>query len=204
MKNNLTQLYNLANTNYQATYMRIARDTILKVASNYPATEYWHNRKLIGDKMQENLNTQLNQVFAGCPSLQLLRIDLPKSYEDSIVNTQVENQNIAMKEFEQQATLIRQNISVAQSDAQAQIKLTNATAKSQAYLIEQNSESKAINNTISNQANVFQNIEDEIGLKGDDLNQYLYMNSLNKQKNAKLLIGMQNSIVNFGNKPIHK
>jgi len=61
-----------------------------------------------------------------------------------------------------------------------------------------------INNTITNQAKVYGDIEKNMGLVGDDLNQYLYLNSLNKQKNAKLLVGLQNSIVNFGNKPAAK
>lgn len=63
-KENLTQLYDLANTNYQGTYNRIARDTILKVASDYTAEEYWLDRKKIGNRMQKDLNDQLNQVFA--------------------------------------------------------------------------------------------------------------------------------------------
>lgn len=109
-----------------------------------------------------------------------------------------------MKSYGQKAALIRQNISVAESNAQAQIKVTNSTAAADAYVIEQNSHSKAVNNTINNQADVFENIEKEMGLSGDDLNQYLYLNSLNNQKNAKLLVGLQNSIVNFGNKPAKK
>jgi hypothetical protein len=106
-----------------------------------------------------------------------------------------------MKSFEQQAQLIRQNISVAKSNAMAKIQVTNSSAEAEAYLIRQNSESQAINNTISNQARVYETIEKDIGVNGDDLNQYLYLNSLKKQKNAKLLVGLQNTIINFGNNP---
>lgn len=106
-----------------------------------------------------------------------------------------------MKGFEQKAALIRQNISIAESDAQARIRVTNSSADSEAYVIKQDSNSKAINNTINNQADVYNEIEEKMGLEGDDLNQYLYLNSLNSQKNAKLLVGLQNSILNFANKP---
>lgn len=109
-----------------------------------------------------------------------------------------------MKGFEQQAQLIRQNISVARSSAFAKIKVINSTAEAEAYLIKQTSESKAINNTIDNQAKVYENIEKNVGLAGDDLNQYLYLNTLKKQKNAKLLVGLSNSIINFGNTPLKK
>jgi regulator of protease activity HflC (stomatin/prohibitin superfamily) len=200
-KQNITDLYNLANIDYVGTLVRISRDTILKVASGYNANDYWVDRKKIGEKMKQELSGQLSKVFANCTALQLLRIDLPKSYEDSIVQTQVENQKISMREFEQQAELIRQNISVIRSDAQAQIRVTNSSGEAEAYKIRQNAESKAINNTISNQAKVYGDIQKNVGLNGDELNQYLYLNSLNKQRNAKLLVGLQNSIVSFGNSP---
>lgn len=134
--------------------------------------------------------------------MQLIRIDLPKSYEDSIVQTQVENQKIRMREYEQQAELIRQDISIIRSDASAKIKITNSSGEAEAYRIKQNAEAQAINNTITRQGIIYDNIQKDVGLIGDDLNEYLYMNSLNEQKNAKLLVGMQNSILNFGNNPV--
>ena len=109
-----------------------------------------------------------------------------------------------MQSYIQQAQLKRQNISIAQSNAEKNIRVTNSSATAQAYEIQQQSQSQAINNTINNQAGVFENIEKEMGLKGDDLNQYLYLNSLNNQKNAKLLVGLQNSILNFANTPVKK
>lgn len=63
MKNNLTQLYDLVNTNYEGTYVRIARDTILKIASDYPASSYWNNRSVITDRMKKELDIQLQKVF---------------------------------------------------------------------------------------------------------------------------------------------
>lgn len=48
---------------------------------------------------------------------------------------------------------------------------------------------------------VYKRLQDDVLLKGDDLSQYLYLNSLMDQKNAKLLVGLQNSIISFGNTP---
>jgi hypothetical protein len=47
-------------------------------------------------------------------------------------------------------------------------------------------------------------VQDALDLKQDDLTQYMYLNSLNDQKNAKLLVGLQNSILSFGNTPAIK
>lgn len=62
---------------------------------------------------------------------------MPKPYEDSIVQTQVEVQKTSMRKFEQTAELIRQNISVIRSSADQKIRVTNATGTAQAYKIKQ-------------------------------------------------------------------
>ena len=137
MKNNITNLYNLANTNYFGTYVRISRDIILKVAGQYNATSYWTERGAIGDKMLLTLDNELQKAYARCINLQILKVDLPDSYEQSIVQTQVEIQKTNMRKFEQQAELIRQNISVIRSQADQQIRITNSTATAEAYKIKQ-------------------------------------------------------------------
>lgn len=52
------------------------------------------------------------------------------------------------------------------------------------------------------EADAYKLLQDNVGLKGDDLSEYLLLNGLMDQKNAKLLVGLQNSILNFGNNPI--
>ena len=130
--------------------------------------------------------------------MQILKIDLPKSYEDSIVSTQVEVQKTNMRKFQQAAELIRQNISVIVSHADQQIKVISATASAEAYKAKQYATAHAINMTIDNEAKVYKKLIDEVGLKGNDLSEYLFLNSLNEQKNAKVLVGLQNAILNFG------
>lgn len=125
----------MANINYQGTYARISRDILLKVAGNYNATNYWTDRQTIGDKMKIALDQELSKAYASVENLQIIRIDLPKSYEDSIVATQVELQKTSMRKFEQTAELIRQNISVIISEAEQKIKVVNATGMAEAYRI---------------------------------------------------------------------
>jgi regulator of protease activity HflC (stomatin/prohibitin superfamily) len=136
-KNEINKLYNLANVNYHGTFVRISRDVILKISGQYNANDYWINRAKIGEHMKEALNDELNKAFASCITLQILRIDLPKTYEDSIVATQVEVQKTNMRKFEQQAELIRQNISVIISEADQKIKITEATGKAESLRLTQ-------------------------------------------------------------------
>jgi len=198
-KNDIHKLYNMANVNYHGTYVRISRDVILKIGGMYNATNYWTDRGKIGDHMRQSLDEELQRAFARCISLQILRIDLPKTYEDSIVATQVEVQKTNMRKFEQTAELIRQNISVIVSEAEQKIRVVNATAHAESFRIQQYASASAINNTISAETEVYQQVENFLGLQTDDLTQYVFINSLMEQKDAKLLIGLQNSILNLGN-----
>ena len=201
-KKDIPKLYDLANINYQGTIVRISRDVILKVGGRYNATNYWTDRQKIGDFMKESLNNELQKAYSSCVSLQILKIDLPKSYEDSIVATQVEVQKTNMRKFEQMAELIRQNISVIISEADQKIRITNATGMSEAYRIKQYAKAKTLENTIDTESEVYKNVEENIGLKATELSEYLFLNALNDQRVAKLLVGLQNSIINLSNQPV--
>ena len=104
-----------------------------------------------------------------------------------------------MRKFEQTAELIRQQISVIRSEAEQKIRVTNATGYADAYKIKQFATAKANNNTINTESEIYKLSKDKMSLDGNQLNQYIFLNALHDQRNAKLLVGLQNSIINFGN-----
>jgi regulator of protease activity HflC (stomatin/prohibitin superfamily) len=174
---------------------------ILKVGGEFNATNYWTDRQKIGDFMRDALDKELQKAYSSCLSLQILKIELPKSYEDSIVSTQVEVQKTNMRKFEQIAELTRQNISVIISQADQQIKIIQASGGAEAFRLRQFANAQAINHTILTESDVYKTTQEEVGVNGSDLTEYLFLNSIMEQKNAKLLIGLQNSIINFSNQP---
>merc|ERR1719313_1232660 len=62
------------------------------------------------------INKALSRTYAECWGLQLLVIDLPTMFENSIVHTQVQKQMVITRRFEQAATLIRAKTSVIAAD----------------------------------------------------------------------------------------
>ena len=176
----------------------MSRDVIMKVGGRYNATSYWSDRKAIGEYMKKVLNAELHKAYTDCLNLQIIRIDLPKSYEDSIVLTQVEVQKTNMRKFEQKAELIRQDISVIVSEAQQHIKVTNATGIAEAYRIKQFAIADAMKNTIDTESNVYNNVQKKIGIKDKEFGDYVYYTNLMEQKDAKILVGLGSSIINFG------
>ena len=87
--------------------------------------------------MRKQLDIELRKAHARCVFLELMRIDLPLSYEDSIVLTQVEVQNSKMKKFEQEASITRQEIEVLRSQTQQQVAYIGATANADSYFLRQ-------------------------------------------------------------------
>jgi regulator of protease activity HflC (stomatin/prohibitin superfamily) len=198
----LTKLYNLANVNYHGTVVRIARDVILKVAGNYNSTSYWTERKKIGDYMKMQLNQELQSIYCNCSELQLIRIDLPQIFEDSIVDTQVEVQKANMRKFQQYAELIRQNISIIRSQAEQAIKIIKTSGEAEGYKIKQTAKAKALNQTINMENEVYKKVRLELGLSGKEFSEYIFLNSLADKKDLKILVGLNNSIINFPSNPI--
>jgi len=182
IKNKIPQLYNLTNINYQGTYVRISRDIILKVAGKYNATSYWTERLKIQEDLKQSLNAALISAFATVEGFQILKIELPKQYEDSIVQTQVEVQKTGMRKFEQTAELIRQNISVVRSKAEQIIRVTNATGTAEAFRIKQYAQATALNNTISTESSIYKNVQGNLTFNQSDLTNYLFLTSLDKKK----------------------
>lgn len=80
-------MYRLLETDYDRVYERLARNSVLEVASNFPAADYWNNRTVIGKEMEKNLKSNLAKVHANVVGFQLLKINLPDVFENEIVKT---------------------------------------------------------------------------------------------------------------------
>jgi len=198
IKEKISDLYNLANINFHSTFVRISRDVILKVGGMFNATDYWMNRVKIAEIMKLNMDKELFKAYGHCVSLQLLKIELPKTYEDSIVQTQVEMQKINMRKFEQSAELIRQNSLVIISEAEQKIRITNATGLAEASRIKAFAKANALNNTINAENMMYKLAMDELEFTQEELLKYIYLDSIMNQNKAKLLFDVNGFILNYG------
>ncbi len=79
----------MAGTDYETVFTKIASNTLLQKAGDYTAIEYWKNRTTIGKEMEEMLAFKLQEAYANCTGVMLLRIDLPDNFESAIEDTQV-------------------------------------------------------------------------------------------------------------------
>jgi len=80
-------MYRMLQSDYEQIYTRIARNSILHIAGDYEAPDYWLNRTDIGLAMTQSLINDLNEAEADVSGFMLLKIDLPDLYESAIVKT---------------------------------------------------------------------------------------------------------------------
>jgi len=99
---------------------------ILQEAGNYAAPQYWQERILIGKKLEQSLKERLNLAFADCTAFMILKIDLPDSYEEAIVDTQIVNQEIITQQLIMQVNLINTGIEVDRAKTAKDVTITNS------------------------------------------------------------------------------
>ena len=162
------------------------------------APQYWEERNQIGEDILIKLNQTLIQTYARVTGFQMLLIDLPASYEESIVSTQVMVQMKETKKYEQQATTIRESINVDISEADMNITIINANATSKAITISNIARKTCIANTISYETKAYNDTQNLLGLTAKDhLLDYIYYQNVMNMEKTEFVIGLNNAFINI-------
>lgn len=128
----------------------------------------------------------------------LLKIDLPDSYEDAIVETQLVNQQRLTQEKIKNVAVIKANMEVDKSIANKNITIINAEAQYDAAIFSNNITAYMIKNTVTKQSEAYTQSKTDLKLdQSKDLLDYIYylnIMSLDKsaESGAKLVIGVDN------------
>lgn len=183
----IPKLYALTNTNYEALFMRIARDQLLEAAAEYEGPQYWQERLKIGDHMRQLVNEQLKEQYASLWGLQLLRIDLPDPFELSITQTQVQKQMTKTRTNEQVAASIRADIEVMTADYNKQVKIIQAGADANYTLITKLAEAEAAKRKIEAEAEALTFTKNELKLSTEGAVEYQQLNAFSGLDNATFL-----------------
>jgi len=184
---NIPKLYALTNTAYEGIFRRIARDEILAAAAEYEGPDYWVSRRSIGNQMRNLVNHKLNESFATLWDLQLLTIDLPHRYEESITKTQVQNQIIRTRYSQQQAAGIRADTEVLQSNFGRDIQVVQAGAEANYTLQTKLAQAEAERRKLEAEADAIGYARDRVGLSGPGAVSYAKMSAYGIMDNATFL-----------------
>lgn len=197
-RKDIPKLYKLTNVRYEETFIRQAKNVILEEASEYNAPEYWEKRSEIGANIAKRLNATLSSTYASVLTFQMIEIDLPSSYEDSIVQTQVEVQRKETKRYEQSATTIRESINVDISEAEKKAQIIYATADATAIRVINEAKGTAINNTIYYENLAYSDSARLLGITATTgLLDYIELMNIMKNQGSQLIVGNKNALINI-------
>lgn len=183
----LHELYALTNLMYEALYKRIARDQLLEAAAEYEGPQYWQERRKIGHHMRGLVDDALKKSHASLWGLQLLIIDLPDQFEDSITRTQVAKQSMMTKEQEQVATSIRADTEVLSADFARDIRVVQAGADANFSLTTKLSEAEAQKRRITAEAEMLGYLRDKLQLSATGAVEYQQLDAYKGMPNSTFL-----------------
>merc|ERR1719353_1884868 len=205
-RNETMQLYGLANTRYEPFIIRNARDVLLRSAADYNGTAWWLSRSAVGQEMLELLQDRLRPSHVDVVDLQLLIIELPKRYEDSIISTQVQKQLRKTRMMEQQAATIRADTNVKVAGLERDIKVLLQGGEAKKELSKRLAEAEAARKRIATEAAANEFVRRKLGLNTQQLVEYQRAGALLVNQNATLLVGMEgaNLVLNTGSRNLQE
>jgi len=196
-KDDLPELYALTNINYEGLFTRLARDQILEAASEYEGPQYWQERDRIAEYMHKLVAGSLNESHCTLWDLQLLDVDLPNIYEDSITKTQVQNQLIQTRKNEQAAASIRADTDVLRSKFQRDISVVQAGATANFTLKTKEAQAEAVARKISAEAEALEYARKAMNMSSKDVVDYATLTAYSQLDNATLLANINGAIPTF-------
>lgn len=194
-KDRLGDLYKLANLQYEPLFVRTAKEVLLRAAADYEASEYWQEREKIGIEMQDLLQKRLLSVYATCTGLQLLVIELPTEFEESIVQTQVQQQQVKTKMNVQQASRIEADTTVLEAKYAQNVTVTRTGAD--ALYDQETRIAAAVANQrmVEVEANVMDHIQGTLGLMPFQMVAYQQFAAYYTLQNASFIYGLDNAML---------
>jgi len=189
MGDHIGRLYDEFNQNYEQVYTSSIRDILIKAASEYEATQLWEERQKFGDIMQQMVNEELTKSYAVCWGLQLLVIDLPDDYETSITSTQIQKQNMLMREQEQISAQIRAETTVIQAEFRKKVKVVMAEGQANYTVMTKEAQARAQQKKIEVESDILGQLKVKLQLSADGLVNYQKYGAMDDMEGATLFYG---------------
>eukprot|EP00928_Gymnodinium_smaydae_P005328 TRINITY_DN11819_c0_g1_i1.p1 TRINITY_DN11819_c0_g1~~TRINITY_DN11819_c0_g1_i1.p1 ORF type:complete len:346 (+),score=69.40 TRINITY_DN11819_c0_g1_i1:16-1053(+) len=184
------KLYRLANLQYEPLFVRNSRDVLLKAAADYEASEYWENRDKIGSEMQMLLDKRLSSMYATCAGLQVLVIDLPKEFEASIVQTQVQEQMVKTRQNDQKVTKIQADTTVIEAIYKRNVTVTRMGADAEFTQVARIAAALADQRLLQLEAETMRRIQTSLNLNAKQMVAYQQFVSYRSMGNATFVYGL--------------
>lgn len=182
-------MYAEFNVNFQQVLIATVRDTVIGVTGSFSAKDMWISRKHFHHRMLAATCQALRRIHVRCWGLQLYYLDLPDSYENSILAAELQRQALSTAAFTQLESQIHARTEVIVSALTRIATVTIATAKANKSFAIGTAQAYARQNRIATESRTLGRIRSEIGLATHELVEYQRYASLFDMDNSSMLFG---------------
>eukprot|EP00908_Phaeocystis_cordata_P026529 Transcript_9009.p1 GENE.Transcript_9009~~Transcript_9009.p1 ORF type:complete len:368 (+),score=181.81 Transcript_9009:506-1609(+) len=176
------KLYSDFQDNYRPAYVRIARNVLRDVASEFQAFQYFYNRTIVGAKMRETLNSALANHSATVQAFQLLNVELPERFAAAIEATEVARQAIENARYQQDVARTEANTRVEEAKRQAQIILLEANATAQSTTLQAAADANITLRQMQAETTAYRTIQQELDLDEEQLLSYVWLKAIQSRR----------------------
>jgi len=153
----LFDLYMKFGRRYHSIFVRMATDILTTAATQYTANEFFTDRSSIGLDMTEMLEKNFqDRCFVTVPFFQLRTVILPKEFEESIQDTEVQKQDIQTATAQQQSLLVEYETKVIQAKRTVEVLEQEGQANARAVQLANDAYCEQLNASVALQAEAYQ------------------------------------------------
>jgi len=190
-KENMANVYRAFTTNYQQPMIRVARNSMLQVAGNFTSMQYWLGRKQITQDMELVLKKNLvESILCSVGDFQMLKVELPQAYEESIIATQVQQQQVIQQQYQKQVAAVLSQIQQVLAVANQNIVTITSQANATAIGVVNAAHIQAFNYTQHVQASAYARLQSTLNLNSTQLMRYMKIRGIRHKEEGSITVGL--------------
>ena len=187
----LYKLYMDYGEQYEEVMIKIVMDSINKVSNTYTAYNFFTDRAVISEDMEEEVELALNTTMhTVIKFFQLKNVDLPNSFEDAIQLTEVKKQDIDKAEAERSKVLVEIETRLQLAEQNTLIILNHATGVVNTITSQNTAHVNAYNFTEQNIVDGYTNLKVDANLSNPGLLEYIKADIIQNYEGDNLIISL--------------
>lgn len=186
----------LAFSNYEGARQRfilLAGNMVSNTAQEFTPQEFWNDRRKITDRMLQQINATLwAQGWVLATRFMIMKVEFASSFEGSITQIQIAEQQRVVNEYEQQVQQVVQAIEVLKAVNEATIANISAGADAVAKEICAGASRDAFHMKQSMKAMKYRQLQNTLNLSSEHMQEYFKIKSVQGQESSggRVVVGM--------------
>ena len=189
-RKDVPRVYQTFGTAWEASYLRFAQQAITNEAQLFTPRTFWNDRASVEERLLHAVNASLStQGYATVHSLQLLKVDFSKNYEDIITQIQLQEQLKVTKTYQLEVTRVLKEVDILQSSTSATVAQIEARAQRESSVLINEASARAIKTEQEAKAEWYSKLKQQLQWTNADFIKYVKIKSLGAQQ-AGMVVGV--------------